>query len=60
VRLLFDEQLSEELLALLQDVFPGSLHIRTLGAGGFADATVWQLASNASASLSRRMKTSTG
>jgi predicted nuclease of predicted toxin-antitoxin system len=44
VRLIFDEQLSEELLALLRDVFPGSLHVRDLGAGGAPDVTVWQLA----------------
>jgi len=42
VRLLFDEQLSEELVALLADVFPDSLHVRVLGVGGAADAAVWQ------------------
>jgi predicted nuclease of predicted toxin-antitoxin system len=30
--LLFDEQLSEELCRLLEDIFPGSLHIRQIGA----------------------------
>ncbi|OFW01266.1 MAG: hypothetical protein A3I61_15315 [Acidobacteria bacterium RIFCSPLOWO2_02_FULL_68_18] len=44
MRLLFDEQLSEELVQSLADVFPGCLHIRLLGAGGSADAAVWQLA----------------
>ena len=44
VRLLFDEQLSEELVTLLHDVFPDSLYIRLLGAGGSLDSTVWQLA----------------
>ena len=44
MRLLFDEQLSEDLLGLLQDVFPGSLHVRDLGAGGSPDLAVWQLA----------------
>jgi predicted nuclease of predicted toxin-antitoxin system len=44
VRLLFDEQLSEELVPLLHDLFPDSLHIRLLGAGGSADSRVWQLA----------------
>jgi len=44
VRLLFDEQLSEELIVLLQDVFPDSLHVRQLGVGGAADQRVWQLA----------------
>jgi len=44
VRLLFDEQLSEELLVLSRDIFPDSLHVRDLGAGGAPDTTVWQLA----------------
>jgi len=44
VRLLFDEQLSEELVRLLADLFPDSLHIRLLGAGGAADSVIWQLA----------------
>jgi predicted nuclease of predicted toxin-antitoxin system len=44
VRLLFDEQLSEELVHTLGDLFPDSLHIRLMNAGGAADASVWQLA----------------
>jgi hypothetical protein len=37
VRLLFDEQLSEELVTALHDLFPDSLHVRLLGKGGAAD-----------------------
>ncbi len=44
MRLQFDEQLSEELIVLLRDTFPDSLHVRVLGAGGSADHRVWQLA----------------
>jgi predicted nuclease of predicted toxin-antitoxin system len=44
MRLLFDEQLSEELCSLLSSVYPGALHIRQLGAGGASDAVVWQIA----------------
>ena len=44
MRLLFDEQLSEELIVLLHDIFPDSLHVRQLGAGGSPDQQVWQLA----------------
>lgn len=44
MHLLFDEQLSEELSVLLWDVFPDSLHVRQIGAGGAPDSTVWQLA----------------
>ena len=43
-RLFFDEPLSEDLCEVLADIFPGSLHIRLLGKGGAADATVWDLA----------------
>jgi predicted nuclease of predicted toxin-antitoxin system len=44
VGLLFDEQLSEKLVSLLDDIFPESLHVRLLRAGGSPDLTVWQLA----------------
>lgn len=44
VRLLFDEQLSERLCFMLEDVLPDSLHVRELEAGGAPDTTVWQLA----------------
>jgi predicted nuclease of predicted toxin-antitoxin system len=44
VRLLFDEQLSEDLSKSLEDIFPDSLHIRQIGAGGAKDRAVWQLA----------------
>ena len=44
MRLLFDEQLSEALPALLVDVFPDSLHIRALLGVGVSDERVWTLA----------------
>ena len=44
MRLLFDEQLSEQLCEKLNDIFPGSLHVRQLGAGGASDMVVWELA----------------
>jgi predicted nuclease of predicted toxin-antitoxin system len=44
VRLLFDEQLSEDLCKVVADIFPDSLHVRLLGQGGAADSTVWELA----------------
>jgi len=44
VRLLFDEQLSEELVTAVHDLFPDSLHVRLLGKGGTADPIIWQLA----------------
>src|SRR2546428_14036760 len=43
-RLFFDEPLSEALCKALADIFPSSLHVRLLGQGGAADATVWDLA----------------
>ena len=45
MRLLFDEPLSEELVDLLDDLFPQSLHVRQLGAGGSTDDAIWQIAS---------------
>jgi predicted nuclease of predicted toxin-antitoxin system len=44
VRLLFDEQLSEELVTALRDLFPDSLHARVLGQSGAADPSIWELA----------------
>lgn len=43
-RLLFDEQLSEQLCESLADIFPDSLHVRLLRRGGSADVAVWDLA----------------
>ena len=43
-RLFFDEPLSEALCEALADIFPDSLHVRLIGHGGAADATVWELA----------------
>ena len=44
MRLLFDEQLPEQLCERLQDLFPDSLHVRQLGAAGASDSVVWELA----------------
>jgi predicted nuclease of predicted toxin-antitoxin system len=44
VRLLLDENLSESVIPAIVDLYPESLHIRLLGAGGAADEIVWQLA----------------
>ena len=44
MRLLFDEQLAEELCDLVRDAFPDSLHVRLLGRGGASDDGIWQLA----------------
>ena len=46
MRLLFDEPLSEELIEVLRDLFPESLHVRSLGAGGAPDDTIWALANS--------------
>ena len=44
MRLLIDENLSEALIVSLHDVFPDSLHVRSLGNGGASDSTVGELA----------------
>jgi len=54
VRLLLDENLSEVLVPGLQDLFPGSEHVRGLGEGGAADRRVWALAREREAILVTR------
>jgi predicted nuclease of predicted toxin-antitoxin system len=44
MRLLFDEQLAEQLCSQRCDLFPESLHVRGLQAGGAPDTVVWELA----------------
>jgi predicted nuclease of predicted toxin-antitoxin system len=44
VTLLFDENLSYRLIAILQDLFPGSLHVDTAGLGSATDEIVWEFA----------------
>jgi predicted nuclease of predicted toxin-antitoxin system len=46
VRLLFDQNLSYKLVALLQDVYPGSAHIRPLGLDTADDRDVWRYAAD--------------
>jgi hypothetical protein len=43
VRLLFDEQLSEDLCGLLRDEFPDSPRVRQLGSGALPRRKVWQI-----------------
>jgi hypothetical protein len=59
MRLLFDEQLSDTLPALLADVFPGSLHVCVLVGVGVSDELVWECRWNTVACWSRRTRTST-
>ncbi len=40
-RLLFDNNLSHRLVAALEDVFPGSLHVRDIGLSQATDGRVW-------------------
>ena len=44
MRLLLDENLSESVLPALADLYPDSLHVRLLDAGGASNEKVWQLA----------------
>jgi predicted nuclease of predicted toxin-antitoxin system len=44
VKLLFDENLSPRLQAALNDVYPGSVHLRDCGLRGASDNEVWQYA----------------
>jgi len=42
VKLLFDENLSSKLPSLLEDMYPGSAHIRDVGLLGASDSRVWE------------------
>ena len=42
--LLIDENLSPRLSFLLQDIFPGSLHIETVGLQSTEDDDIWEYA----------------
>ena len=46
MKLLFDENLSFRLVALLKDLFPGSQHVRVCGLGAADDAEIWDYAKN--------------
>jgi predicted nuclease of predicted toxin-antitoxin system len=54
VRLLLDENLSERLLPPLAELFPGSVHIRSLSRGGAPDRTLWELARSSDFVLTTR------
>jgi len=44
MKLLFDQNLSSRLVDMLQGLFPGSTHVRTVGLGSADDRTVWEYA----------------
>ncbi len=44
MRLLFDENPPVALVGSLDDLFPGSEHVRTAGLGGSSDGAVWNYA----------------
>jgi predicted nuclease of predicted toxin-antitoxin system len=46
VKLLFDQNLSHKLVRLLADLFPGSVHVRTVGLKTAGDPLVWEYAKN--------------
>ena len=44
MKLLFDENLSPELVRLIADIFPDSVHVREVGLKSADDPVVWQYA----------------
>lgn len=46
MRLLFDENLSYRIPALIQDLFPGSAHVRTCALEQKEDTEIWDYAKN--------------
>jgi predicted nuclease of predicted toxin-antitoxin system len=46
VKLLFDQNLSPKLIAALEDLFPGSLHVREVALAQAGDEAVWNHAAD--------------
>lgn len=46
VKLLFDQNLSPKLVALLADLFPGSAHVMSVGLDCASDDDIWDYAQN--------------
>ena len=44
MKLLFDQNLSEQLVMLLDDLFPESTHVKTVGLETGTDAEIWDYA----------------
>jgi predicted nuclease of predicted toxin-antitoxin system len=44
VKLLFDENLSPQLIGLLSDLYPESTHVDQCGLGGNNDTAIWEYA----------------
>lgn len=44
MKLLFDQNLSHHLVRLLEDLFPGAVHVRLLGLAEADDLTIWNFA----------------
>ena len=42
MKLLFDENLSPRLAAVLADIYPGSTHVHPCGLGSADDSAIWQ------------------
>ncbi|MGM0575655.1 MAG: DUF5615 family PIN-like protein [Myxococcota bacterium] len=46
MKLLFDQNLSPRLVRALEEVFPGSDHVRNVGLGAADDETIWRHAAD--------------
>ena len=44
MKLLFDQNISPRLIAMLEGLFPGSAHVRDVGLASAADDAVWEFA----------------
>ena len=44
MKLLFDENLSPQLVPVLRDLYPGSAHVHECGLGSAADVAIWEYA----------------
>lgn len=57
MKLLFDENLSPQLVQLLQDLFPNSIHVRDVGLKTANDPVVWKHAQDNDLIIVRRTRT---
>ena len=54
MRLLFDQNLSPRLKEALEDIYPGSLHVKDVGLESADDVTVWTYASESGLTIASK------
>ena len=57
MKLLFDQNLSDQLVTLLADLFPNSTHVKTIGLNTAADTELWDYARDNDYLMFQRIQT---